>query len=37
VIHEAFLAGTEPHQTCELHGGGHGVLSTIGGWFGLGR
>jgi penicillin-binding protein 1B len=37
VIHEAFLAGTEPHQTCELHGGGHGFLSTLGGWIGLGR
>jgi penicillin-binding protein 1B len=36
VIHEAFLAGTEPHQTCELHGP-HGFLSTFGGWFGIGR
>jgi penicillin-binding protein 1B len=41
VFHEAFLAGTEPKQTCETHGGGSGglrtVLSKLGGWLGLGR
>jgi penicillin-binding protein 1B len=30
-FHESFLAGTEPHQDCDLHRTN--VFSTIGGWF----
>jgi penicillin-binding protein 1B len=39
VIHEAFLAGTEPTQTCQTHGEGGiaGFFSKFGGLFGLGR
>jgi penicillin-binding protein 1B len=40
VFHEAFLAGTEPRQYCETHGGGSGlshVLSRLGGLLGLRR
>jgi membrane carboxypeptidase/penicillin-binding protein len=32
VFREAFLAGTEPRDTCGVHGG-HNVFSSIGGLF----
>ena len=34
VMTEAFIAGTEPHQACQTHGG---ILSRIGGFFGFGQ
>jgi hypothetical protein len=34
VLNEAFLTGTVPTQTCEVHGGGMGtILSRLGGLF----
>jgi membrane carboxypeptidase/penicillin-binding protein len=29
-VHEAFLAGTEPQEICDLHGG---VFRRLGNWF----